>query len=266
MRNRLVIGVAVAALGAAAVMPSEALAQDRRNFTWSGELGARRTVYLSNVNGDVTIEQGTGRTVEVEAVKRWRRGDPDEVRIETRVTSAGDVIICALYHDRQTCDEDGYHGRNERDSRRRDNDVSVEFRVRIPADARVRAGTVNGDLTIDGTSGEIRAHTVNGNLVARSTAGRVDASTVNGSITVRTAAPGNDGLDYSTVNGSVTIELPAGANADVDLRTVNGGISSDFPMTLDGTINPRRIRASIGSGGPALKVSTVNGSIRIRKI
>ena len=266
MRHSIMIGAAVAALGTAAAMPSDAHAQDQRHFTWSGDLGAHRTVYLNNVNGNVTFEQGTGRTVEVTAVKRWRRADPDDVRIETRVSSAGDVIVCALYHERQTCDEDGYHGRNDRDRSWRDGEISVEFRVKIPADARVRASTVNGDLTIDGTSGEIRAHTVNGDLVARSTAGRVEASTVNGSLTVRTAAPVTDGLDYSTVNGSVTVELPASANADVDLRTVNGGISSDFPMTLDGMINPRRIRASIGSGGPTLKISTVNGSIRIRKI
>ncbi len=266
MRNRLFLGAAAAAIGAALLMPAVAHAQDQRSFNWNGDLGARRTVYLNNVNGDVTFEQGTGRRVEVTATKRWRRGDPEEVRIETRVTPAGDIVVCALYHERQTCDEDGYHGRNDRDRWRRDNDVSVEFRVKIPADARVRASTVNGDLRIDGTSGDIRASTVNGDLVARSAAGRVEASTVNGSITVRTASPTSEGLDYSTVNGSVTVELPAGANADVDLRTVNGGISSDFPMTLDGNINPRRIRASIGSGGPALTISTVNGSIRIRKI
>lgn len=267
MHKTILMGAAIAALGTAVLAPTTARAQDQRNFSWSGELGARRTVYLNNVNGEVIIEQGSGRTVEVSAVKRWRRGDPEDVRIETRVTSAGDIIICSLYHEQQSCDEDGYHGRRERSRGwRDDNDVSVEYRVTIPADARVRARTVNGDLTVEGTSGDIRASTTNGDVTARSAAGRVEASTVNGSITVRTTAPTAEGLDYSTVNGSVTIELPADANADVDLRTVNGGISSDFPMTLDGTINPRRIRASIGSGGPALKVSTVNGSIRIRKI
>lgn len=265
MRRSLTIGAAVAALCVSA--GSAASAQEQRTFDWKGDLGARRTIYLSNVNGEVRFEQGTGRSVEVSAVKRSRRGNFEDVRIETRVTSAGDVIICALYHERQTCDEDGYHGsRSEGRGWRNDNDVSVEFTVRIPADARVDANTVNGGLWINGTSGEIRAKTTNGDIEARSAGGRVDASTVNGSITVRTSAPSADGLEYSTVNGSITIEMPAGASAQVDLRTINGSISSDFPMTLDGTINPRRIRAAIGEGGPTLKVSTVNGSIRIRKI
>ena len=244
-----------------------ARAQERTSFNWTGQLGSGRTVYLRNVNGEVRIEQGTGSTVEVSAEKRWRRGDPADVRIEARATGSGDVLICALFTERATCDESGYHGNNDRDNRwDRNNDVSVHFVVKVPATARVDASTVNGDLTIEGTSGDIEARTVNGDLEARSTSGRVEASTVNGGITVRTSLSKTSGVEYSTVNGSITIELDANSAVDVDLSTVNGRISSDFPMTLDGTINPRRIRAKIGAGGPSLRAKTVNGSIRIRKL
>jgi DUF4097 and DUF4098 domain-containing protein YvlB len=68
------------------------------------------------------------------------------------------------------------------------------------------------------------------------------------------------------VNGSITIEMEEGANADVDLSTVNGRVSSDFPLTIDGRINPRKIRAKMGTGGARLRASTVNGSIRLRKL
>ena len=252
--------LALAALGADA--------QESKEWKWSGQLGSGRTVYLRNVNGEVTFEQGTGRTVEVVAEKRWRRGDPDDVRIEARQTGGGngDIIICALWGERSTCDEDGYHG--NRDGERswdRNNDVSVHFTVRIPADARVNASTVNGGMTVDGTSGDIEANTVNGNVEARSTAGRVEAKTVNGSITVRTTARNTSDLEYSTVNGSITIELAEGTNANVNLSTVNGRIQTDFPLTLDGQINPRRIRAKIGTGGPMIRAGTVNDSIRLRK-
>jgi hypothetical protein len=242
-------------------------AQEGTRWEWKGELGAGRTVYLRNVNGAVRIETGTGSSVEVTAEKRWRRGDPDEVRIEARQAGAGngDVIICALWGERATCDEDGYHGNRDRSWNSHDNDVSVRFTVRVPAHARVDASTVNGELRIDGVNGNIEARTVNGDVEAYSNGGRVRASTVNGGITVRTTVPTTEDLEYSTVNGSVTVELPAGTNADVHLSTVNGRISTDFPMTLDGNINPRRIRATIGSGGPRLRVSTVNGSVRLRK-
>jgi len=239
--------------------------RDENRFTWSGTLGERRSIILRNVSGDVQIEQGTGRTVEVVAVKRWRRGDPDDVRIEARATPSGDVVICALWNERADCDERGYTGQTRSRNGWDNNDVSVHFTVKIPADARVDAATVNGDLTISGTTGDVRARTTNGTVEAFSNGGRVLAETVNGSIRVRTTAAGVDGLEYETVNGSITIELPLGTNIDVDLSTVNGGVSSDFPMTLDGTINPRRIRASIGNGGPLLRARTVNGSIRLER-
>lgn len=273
MTNRILIGTLLALATAGASAPAAAQdsrdSRDSREWKWSGTLGAGRTVYLRNINGSVHFEQGTGNTVEVRAEKRWRRGDPDDVRIEARQAGGGngDVIICALWGERSTCDEDGYHGNNERNRGwNNNNDVSVEFTVRIPANARVDASTVNGGMSVEGTSGDIEAHTVNGDVEARSTAGRVEANTVNGSITVRTSASNTSDLEYSTVNGSVTIELAPNTNANVNLSTVNGRISSDFPLTLDGAINPRRIRAKLGEGGPTIRANTVNGSIRLRKL
>lgn len=242
--------------------------QESTHWDWKGELGNGRTVHLRNVNGEVRFEQGTGNTVEVTAVKRWTRGNPDDVRIEARMTGSGDgdVLICALWDDRGRCEVDNYRGGNSNDGWRRNNsNVAVHFTVRVPAHAVVDARTVNGDLIISGTTAAVRAHTVNGDIEARSSTGRVSAETVNGSITVRTTIGPNDDVEFETVNGSITIELPASTNADVELRTVNGRISSEFPLTLEGSINPRRIRASIGSGGADLRARTVNGSIRLER-
>jgi hypothetical protein len=258
-------------LALAAAMPLAAMtagAQERDTWEWRGTLAEGRTVFLHNVNGEVRFETGTGDAVEVRAVKRWRRGDPDDVRIEARQSGSGDgnILICAFWNERATCDEDGYRGSNN--NRRwtgRDNDVSVEFTVRVPAYARVEANTVNGAIRIEEVAGTVRARTVNGGIEARSTRGRVYANTVNGSITV-SGHMDERGVEYTTVNGSITIELPGNANADVDLSTVNGRIATEFPITFDGTIDPRRIRAEIGAGGATLRARTVNGSIRLKKM
>ena len=257
---------ALAAVLLAATAATAGAQQERTTWSWTGELANGRTVHLRNVNGEVRFEQGTGNTVEVQAVKRWTRGDPDDVRIEARMTGAGDgdVLICALWDERGRCDVHNYRGGN--DARwRRGNNVAVDFTVRVPAHAMIDATTVNGDLIITGTTGSVHARTVNGDIEARSSTGRVSAETVNGSITVRTTIGANDDIEYETVNGSITIELPANTNADVELRTVNGRISSEFPLTLEGSINPRRIQASIGTGGAELRARTVNGSIRLEK-
>lgn len=258
------------AFALAALLPLVAAtvgAQESADWDWRGTMGNGRTLYLHNVNGSVRVETGSGNAVEVRAVKRWRRGNPEDVRIEARMAGGGngDVIVCALWHERATCDEDGIRNDSDRGRNWRNNDVSVEFTVRVPATARVHANTVNGEITIAEVEGDVRAHTVNGDIDARSKGGRVEANTVNGSITVGGRISG-DGVNYSTVNGSITIELPANANADVDLSVVNGRIATEFPITFDGTINPRHIRAEIGEGGPRLRARTVNGSIRLRRM
>lgn len=239
-------------------------AQDQVRWSWDGTLAEGRRVFLHNVNGEVRIELGSGNAVQVRAEKRWRLGNPDDVRIEARQTAGGDVLICALWREGDACDESGID-RGRRDGSRNDrDDVSVQFTVTVPPYAAVDVNSVNGDVTVAELRGEVDASTVNGDVSAASSGAAVQASTVNGSIRARGRVSG-EGLDYSTVNGSIEIELPTDANADLDLRTVNGRVTSDFPITFTGEINPRRIRAALGAGGPRLRARTVNGGIRLRK-
>lgn len=240
-------------------------AQDDRSgseWSWNGTLAEGRTVFLHNVNGSVRFESGSGNRVEVTAEKRWRRGEPEDVRIEARQLSNGNVVVCAMWRRGDSCEQGGIDG-GERNWNR-NNDVSVHFVVRVPAYANVDANTVNGSVEVAELRGWVEANTVNGNVEAASSGGPVRARTVNGSIRARGQIAA-DGLDYQTVNGSIEIELPANANADVSLRTTNGRVTSDFPITFTGEINPRRIEAKLGNGGPELRARTVNGGIRLLK-
>lgn len=267
----LTFGAALPLLSACAM--SRAYAQSRSNdekpFTWSGAIQAGHSVYVRNLNGSVRVEAGTGDKVEVRAEKSWRRGNPDDVKITVKQVGSGngDVLVCALWNDRSSCDEDGYHshsdGWRDRDDR---NDVSVEFTVRLPAGVKVDASTVNGSVRVDGATSDVVAHTVNGSVEAYSSGGAVSARTTNGDVEVRAAKLDIDHSEFSTVNGTVTVALPASVDADVDMRTVNGSLTSDFPLTVQGSFNPRRLHATLGKGGPNLRLSTVNGSIRLRKL
>lgn len=247
--------------------------QSDRDFRWDGNISSGRWIYARNMNGPVRVERSTSNRLEVTGVKRYRRGDPADVRVEvTRVGSGeGDVLVCVYWRDiTEECNEDGYRTRNNRRdrwSRDRDNDddVSLELVVRIPDGVKVDVSTINGGLEVSGATAEVEAHTVNGGVEARSSGGPVRASTVNGEIDVRMGAIGNGNLDFSTTNGSITVTVPDGLNAEVSMRTVNGSVGSDFPMTLNGRVNPRRIQATIGRGGMRIDLATVNGSIDLRR-
>lgn len=240
-------------------------AQQTTSWNWNERLESGRTVYLHNINGSVTIEAGSGRDVKVTAEKSWRRGNPDDVRIEARRAQNGDIVICALWGAESSCGPDGYSSNRGQRNNTRNNDVSVRFTVQVPGDAKVVSGTVNGAVRIEGTTGDIRANTVNGSVSAHSNGGRVEARSVNGNISVRTNPRSSADVQYTTVNGSITLELPENASAELDLSTVNGSVSTEFPVTVQGRLSPRRIRASLGSGGALIKASTVNGSVKLRK-
>jgi hypothetical protein len=256
--------LASAALLALLALPGTARAQSARDFAWEGTIPTGRWLYVRNLNGAIQVERASGGSAQVTAEKRVRRGSGDDVRIEVRKLANNDVLICAIWFENTTCDEDGYRTRGNNSWNRR-NEVSVEFTVRLPEGVKLVSSSVNGAIRIDGATSEVEASTVNGSITATTTGGPVRASTVNGGIDVRMREMGSADLDFETVNGSIELELPSDIDVDLDMRTVNGRVSSDFPLTLSGRINPRHIRATVGKGGQRLKVATVNGSVEIRK-
>lgn len=261
MIRRLLISLAVI------LLPLPVQAQEEEPFRWSETMRSGSWLRLRNLNGEIRVEAASGDRAEVVATKRWRRGDPSEVRIEV-VRDGGNVTICALYSENAYCDAEEYRHerRGDRDRGRRHNDVHVEFTVRLPRGVNVLASSVNGEVKVSGATAAVHARTVNGAVDAVSSGGPVEASTVNGSIDVRMGAlSGSESLEYSTVNGSITVEVPPTLHANLEMSTVNGRLSTDFPMTVQGRINPKKLSAQIGKGGRRIKLSTVNGSIELRK-
>ena len=237
---------------------------DQSEFRWHGALAAGCLIEIKGVNGSVEAEPASGGEVEVLAVKRARRSNPDDVRIE--VVQHGDgVTICAVYpnvegQEPNTCAP----GRGGHMSTR-NNDTSVEFMVRVPAGVRFTGRTVNGGVEARDLSGDVDASTVNGSVHV-STNGLARASTVNGSIVALMGrADWSDGLEFKTVNGGIDLTFPAGLSAEVEAKTVNGQISTDFPLTVQSTFGRRHLSGTIGGGGRELRLETVNGSVQIRR-
>lgn len=254
-----------AVLLAPLAVPQHAQAQEREPnaFSFNGNLAAGRTVNVRNVNGAIAVERSTSGQVEIRAEKRWRRGDPDDVRIVQVAGRDGDIMVCALWNDAE-CTERGIRGQSN-NKWNRNNDVSVQFTVRVPDGVHVNMSTVNGGVDIEGVSGRVDASTVNGSIDARSSGGPVRAETVNGSINASMRALDRDDLNFSTVNGAINLELPSNANVDLDVSTVNGSVNTDFPVTIQGSISRKRLRGTIGSGGRMLKASTVNGGVTLKR-
>jgi len=238
--------------------------QQSADFRWHEPLAAGRVIEIKGINGNVEATPAAGGEVEVVAVKRSRRGNPDDVRIEV-VRHAEGVTICAVYpnvegREPNTC-APGPNGR----SNVQNNDTSVNFIVRVPAGVRFTGKTVNGSVEANDLSADVETRTVNGNINV-STKGLARATTVNGSITVVMGrADWTDELEFKTVNGGIDLSVPASLSAQVQVKTLNGDITTDFPMTVTGTFSKRRLNGTVGSGGRDLLLETVNGSVQLRR-
>jgi len=261
MRRSFTALVGLVIIGA---VPAGAQRQTEQNaFTWSGRVPTGHWIRVRNLSGEINVTASSGDRVEVTATKQWRRSDPESVRFEVQKfgPSDEDVVICAIWNDRTSCDEHGYESHNVRN-----NDVSVQFRVMVPRGVKIGVSSVNGAVSVEGATSEVEASTVNGEVEATSSGGPVNASTVNGSVTARMGRFDNDeDLNFSTVNGTVLAEFTGDLNADIELSTVNGRFQTDYPVTINGRLDPRHLRARLGRGGRRIRLSTVNGNVELRR-
>ena len=237
-------------------------AQD--TWTWNGTVAAGRAIEIKGVNGAIRATPSNDGQVHITARKTSRRSDTDEVRIDV-VQHGGGVTVCSVYPSRRGRPENECAPGNDGRMSVENNDVQVEFIVRVPRGVNFVGRTVNGGIDAQNMPADARATTVNGSVTV-SAAGLATAETVNGGINAEVGrADWQGSLQFETVNGGITVTLPANINADVSASTVNGDIDTDFPLEVRGRFGPRRVSGTIGSGGRQLTLSTVNGGITLRR-
>jgi hypothetical protein len=159
---------------------------------------------------------------------------------------------------------------------------AVELRIAVPPASAIKLSTVNnGELAVEGITGEVELHNTNGDIRVRDVRGPVSATTVNGDVKVIFARQlASAPMAFSTLNGDIDLTLPAAARFDVRLRSDNGEIYSDFDVELA----PRQTRVEedrgkgkyrvsiareltgkVAGGGPELFLKTFNGDIVLRR-
>lgn len=225
-------------------------------FRWEGRVADGAAIEIKGINGSILAETAPGQRIEVVAVKRGRRSDPGDVRVEV-IEHRGGVTLCAVYPGPGNSCEAGGSGRISTHN----NDVVVNFQVLVPSGVRFLGRTVNGSIKIPNIESDVSVETVSGSVEVTTT-GTAEATSVNGSIkAVVGARMLNHDLTFRTVNGSIAVTLPDGVGADVRATTLNGSLTSDFPLT----IQRRLMTGTIGSGGASLRLETTNGAIRVRR-
>jgi hypothetical protein len=242
----------------ALVLAAPALwAQDNsRQFHWNGKLAVDNVIQVKGINSSIEARRAAGDEAEVTA--DISGPNADEVRIEV-VPNADGITVCEIYRSHNSCDGGNSSGHDSGY-----NHIRISYHILVPSTVRFDGRTVNGGVTAENLDRRVKASNVNGS-VRVSTKSWAEASSVNGSVTAAMGtADWTGSLHISSVNGSVTVALPTDANVDVSFSSVNGRFSSELPVTTE-SVNRGRMEGRIGSGGRDLRLSSVNGSVELKK-
>ena len=218
---------------------------------------------IQALNGAVRAALSSSDAAEVRANKTVKSGNPGSQRVVVSERPEA-TLVCVLYAD-ETDDAcaPGHVHRGDHDD---DDDVRIDFELRVPVGVTLRANTLNGDVEAKSLQSEIRARTLNGALQLSST-GRIVGNTLNGNIVAVALGPGEpDSIDLATNNGEIELRLADRASFDIDASTLSGRVTSDYPLPpAASAFGPSTVRGPVAGGGAALRMRTLNGNIQVRR-
>jgi DUF4097 and DUF4098 domain-containing protein YvlB len=227
----------------------------RDEFHKSYPLTADGRVSLQNINGAVKIVGWDKNEIQIDAVKTADTKEKlDEARIE--IDAQPSLLKIKTEYPR---DRENYN-----------NPATVEYTLQVPRHARLDSiRAVNGAVSVEGVQGLINVSSVNGSVTGKALTGEVKLSSVNGRVLADVAQlGGSNPIEMDAVNGAVELTLPSDSNAELTASTVHGGISAngfDIPVQHQRWTGGSNLQAKLGTGMTRVKLSTVNGSIRLQR-
>ena len=146
------------------------------------------------------------------------------------------------------------------------NEPRIDYDISVPPDVELKLTTVNGEIATRNIAGETAATTVNGSLDLECDGTKeMIAKSVNGRIACRFKKD-FQGATFKTVNGRVVAMLPPSASFYGDFSQVNGDFEAAFPLDIHSHPGNRRVSGEVNGGKYELKISTVNGDIKVENL
>jgi hypothetical protein len=249
-RGRIVYSIGIALLLAGCGAVEHRRAHYERAWPATGI----RRIEIREVSGSISVEAGSADRIQLAAAVLSHGRDPQKGKdndgyFTTEVSGDTLIIDTVRRHQRRFF----FSGP----------EVRVDYELHVPPQVALELETISGRIATRGMDGEMRASTINGQLDIEATgSNEVTAKAVNGRIEARFL---NDfhGAQFKTINGRVTATLPATASFLGDFTQVNGDFEAGFPLNIHSHPGSRRVSGEVNGGRYSLKITTVNGDIKI---
>ena len=225
--------------------------KDEFHQTYQLQGGAK--VEVRGINGSVDIETSPGSVAEVNIVRSARSRDDLEFR-KVIVEQSPTSLVVRGDNDR----ERSTYGRNR--------DVRQRVTLKLPRAVDLGVSGVNGRVGVGEIDGPVRLSGINGKVDVAQAMGYSDISGINGRVKVTISQLGERGIHVSGVNGGVELSFAEDLNADLDVTGINGSVNTDVAnVTVFGKLDRQNFHAKIGSGGSPIKVSGINGHVKLAR-
>ena len=226
---------------------------EKDEFHQSYQLSGGARVEVRGINGSVDIETSPGSVAEVNIVRSARNRDDLEFRkviVEQTATS----LVVRGDNDR----EKSTFGRNR--------DVRQRVTLKLPRAVDLGVSGVDGRVGVGEIDGPVRLSGINGKVDVAQAMGYSDISGINGRVKITISQLGERGIHVSGVNGGVELSFAEDLNADLDVTGINGSVNADVAnVTVFGKLDRQNFHAKIGSGGSPIKVTGINGHVKLAR-
>ncbi|HUJ12834.1 MAG TPA: DUF4097 family beta strand repeat-containing protein [Thermoanaerobaculia bacterium] len=138
----------------------------------------------------------------------------------------------------------------------------VHYTISLPPGVRVSIKEHNASVNVTGLQNDLRVSGHNGNVEVANLGGAADIETHNGDIRVAFSRFDRSS-SFETHNGGIDIRMPPAARFHVNASGHHMDVSSEFATVV--TRSGEQYLGDVNGGGPELRVSTHNGSLRLRK-
>lgn len=234
------------------------------------------TLRASLMNGGMTIKAYEGKEVLIEARIRPERESRHE-RTDKKKMGMRRLEIASTG---LTVEEEDNVMRVGAETMNR----TIDLMIQVPKKIALKLSCLNdGDIKVDGVTGEIEVNNQNGAIALTNVSGSVVAYAHNDDITVSfVKIEPEKTMSFVSWNGDVDVTFPPEMRAKTKMKTTQGDVYSDFEIKLEASANrveedgrkdggkyklkvEKAIYGLINGGGPEMQFSTYNGDIYIRK-
>lgn len=224
---------------------------EKEEFHQSYQLSAGARVDVKGINGSADIETYAGNVAEVTIVRSARsREDLESHKVVVEQTGSGLVV----------------RGEKENSILSRNRQVRQRVMLKVPRQIELGVSGINGKVGVGEIDGPVNLSGINGAVAVAQAQGYSDISGINGRVKITISQLGERGIHVSGVNGGVELFFAEELNADLDVTGINGSVNTDVAnVTVFGKLDRQNFHAKIGSGGSPIKVTGINGHVKLSR-